>query len=42
MRENSLLDHELPPLTIVAADNDLLTAAEAEELKTLNPNEYPG
>ena len=37
---HSLLDYELPPLTIVAADGDLLTAAEAEELKTLNPNEY--
>ena len=33
-----LIDHQLPPLTLVAADNDLLKAAQAEGLETENPN----
>lgn len=36
-----LLDNDLPPLTFVAADDDLLKAAQAEELETENPNLYP-
>ncbi|MEM7535194.1 MAG: type II toxin-antitoxin system VapC family toxin [Chloroflexota bacterium] len=31
----------LGPLTFIAADNDLLVAAEAEGLQTENPNHYP-
>jgi len=37
----ALLDNGLPPLTFVAADNDLLKAAQAEGLGTANPNLYP-
>ena len=37
----ALLAEELPPLTFVAADSDLLTAARAEGLATENPNLYP-
>ena len=36
-----LLDNDLPPLTVVAADNDLLNAAQAEDLETENPNLHP-
>jgi len=37
----ALLDNDLPPLTLVAADNDLLKAAQAEGLETENPNLHP-
>ena len=36
-----LLSKKLPPLTFVAADEDLLEAAEAEGLPTENPNLHP-
>jgi hypothetical protein len=36
-----LLRKQLPPLTFVAADDDLLKAAEAEGLPTENPNLHP-
>jgi predicted nucleic acid-binding protein len=36
-----LLDNDLPPLTLVAADNDLLSAAQAEGLEAENPNLHP-
>ena len=36
-----LLRKQLPPLTFVAADDDLLEAAEAEGLPTENPNLHP-
>ena len=36
-----LLANELPPLTFVAADDDLLKAAQDEGLETENPNLYP-
>jgi len=36
-----LLDNNLPTLTLVAADNGLLKAAQAEGLKTENPNLHP-
>jgi predicted nucleic acid-binding protein len=36
-----LLQRQLPPLTFVAADDDLLEAAEAEGLPTENPNLHP-
>ena len=36
-----LLENGLPPLTFVAADNDLLNAAKAEGLETENPNLHP-
>ncbi len=36
-----LLQKKLPPLTFVAADDDLLKAAEAEGLPTENPNLHP-
>ena len=36
-----LLRKHLPPLTFVAADEDLLEAAEAEGLPTENPNLHP-
>jgi predicted nucleic acid-binding protein len=34
----ALVDRQLPPLTLVAADDDLLEAAQAEGLQTQNPN----
>lgn len=37
-----LLDDGLPPLTLVAADDDLLKAAQAEGLATENPSNHPG
>ncbi len=37
----ALIDHQLPSLTLVAADNDLLKAAQGEGLKTENPNLHP-
>lgn len=37
----TLVAASLPPLTFVAADTDLLTAAQAEGLITNNPNLYP-
>lgn len=37
----ALLDDNLTPLTLVAADNNLLKAAQAEGLKTENPNLHP-
>lgn len=36
-----LLQRQLPPLTFVAADEDLLKAAEAEGLAIGNPNLHP-
>lgn len=36
-----LLDHDLPPLTFVAADDNLLAAARLEGLGTENPNDHP-
>ena len=36
-----LLENGLPPLALVAADNDLLNAAKAEGLETENPNLHP-
>ena len=36
-----LLQKKLLPLTFVAADDDLLKAAEAEGLPTENPNLHP-
>jgi predicted nucleic acid-binding protein len=36
-----LLRKQLPPLIFVAADNDLLNAAETEGLPTENPNLHP-
>jgi predicted nucleic acid-binding protein len=36
-----LVNRNLPPLTFVCADNDLLTAAAAEGLATDNPNNHP-
>ena len=33
--------HELPPLTFVSADGDLLTAAQNEGLPVENPNQHP-
>lgn len=36
-----LLVHHLPALTFVAADANLLAAAQAEGLATENPNEHP-
>jgi predicted nucleic acid-binding protein len=37
----SLAAMQSPPLTLVAADDDLLDAAQAEGLRTGNPNLYP-
>lgn len=37
----ALLNANLPPLTLVAADDDLLKAAQAEGLATENPNLHP-
>ena len=37
----ALVNSNLPPLTLVAADNDLLKAAQDEGLKTENPNLHP-
>jgi len=37
----SLVAIQSPPLTLVAADNDLLDAAQAEGLQTENPNLHP-
>ena len=37
----ALLEDDLPPLTLVAADDDLLKAAQTEGLETENPNHYP-
>ncbi len=37
----ALLANHLPPLTLIAADDDLLKAAQAEGLRTENPNLYP-
>jgi predicted nucleic acid-binding protein len=37
---NALLIEELPPLTFVSADEDLLEAAEAEGLLAENPNRH--
>lgn len=36
----ALLEDDLPLLTFVAADDDLLKAAQAEGLETENPNHY--
>lgn len=36
-----LATNHLPPLTFVAADDNLLAAAQAEGLATENPNEHP-
>ncbi len=38
---NTLLAKNVSPLTFVAADNDLITAAQAEDILTENPNDYP-
>ena len=37
----ALIDRRLPPLILVAADNDLLKAAQAEGLEIENPNLHP-
>jgi len=37
----ALLAGQLPPLTFVTAGLELLVAAQAEELPTANPNDYP-
>ncbi len=37
----ALLANHLPPLTLITADDDLLKAAQAEGLRTENPNLYP-
>jgi predicted nucleic acid-binding protein len=37
----ALLANHLPPLTLIAADDDLLKAAQAEGLRTENPNLHP-
>jgi uncharacterized protein len=37
----TLVAMQSPPLTLVAADDDLLDAAQAEGLQTENPNLYP-
>lgn len=36
-----LCDSDAPPLTFVCADENLLTAAQAEGLLTENPNKHP-
>jgi hypothetical protein len=36
----ALLDNELPTLILIAADDNLLKAAQDEGLKTENPNQY--
>jgi hypothetical protein len=41
MTNEALLAAGLAGLTFVAADNDLLAAAQAEGLPTENPNDYP-
>jgi len=37
----ALLKDDLPSLTLVAADDDLLKAAQTEGLETKNPNHHP-
>lgn len=37
----ALIGHQLPPLTFISADTDLLTAATVEGLPTDNPNHHP-
>ncbi len=37
----ALLEDDLSPLTLVAADDDLLKAAQTEGLETENPNRHP-
>jgi predicted nucleic acid-binding protein len=37
----ALLKDDLPSLTLVAADDDLLKAAQTEGLETENPNHHP-
>jgi hypothetical protein len=39
--QKSLIDAKLSPLTFIAADTDLLAAAQAEGLAVENPNNYP-
>ncbi|HIC92703.1 MAG TPA: hypothetical protein EYP09_00430 [Anaerolineae bacterium] len=39
--EAELIQKKLPPLTFIAADEDLLEAAEAEGLPAENPNLHP-
>jgi predicted nucleic acid-binding protein len=36
-----LVDDGLPPLTFIAADDNLLAAAQSEGLATENPNDHP-
>jgi predicted nucleic acid-binding protein len=36
-----LLDSNLPPLTFIASDQDLLQAAQAEGLAVDDPSDYP-
>jgi hypothetical protein len=36
-----LIDHGLPPLSFIAADDNLLAAAQSEGLTTENPNDHP-
>lgn len=38
---SALIAQQLPPLTFVSADRDLLTAAKNEGLYTDDPNQYP-
>ena len=37
----ALVGQQLPPLTFICADRDLLTAASSEGLLIDNPNQYP-
>jgi hypothetical protein len=38
---SEIIIDDLPPLTLVAADDDLLKAAQTEGLETENPNHHP-
>ena len=37
----TFVSRQLPPLTLISADRDLLTAAKNEGLSTDDPNQYP-
>lgn len=37
---SALIARQLPPLTFISADSDLLTAAQNEGLHTDDPNQY--
>ncbi len=38
---NALVAHDLPALVLVSADDELLAAAAAEGIHTVNPNDHP-